>query len=253
MARTEILVINLDRSPARLARIDRQLRGLGLDYVRVPAVDGAALPPETLERLLARRRYFRELIKGEVGATLSHRACWQRVVDTGLEWALVLEDDVDLAPEFAAVPAALDGLKPGWEMVRLSNGWRRRHLRPVASAGPFQLVSYFKIASGLQGYAVSRRGAEHLLRMPEAVRRPIDVDLQCWWEHGVEILGLSPFAVASMREDASDIWAGLRERKPTLPRMRFALWFWLMNLRSWGRMRREARTWRHREGHLPNG
>ena len=40
-----------------------------------------------------------DLKAGELGCTLSHIACWQRVVDEGHDEALILEDDCNFANE----------------------------------------------------------------------------------------------------------------------------------------------------------
>ena len=36
----EVYVINLDRSPERMADMKKKLSALGLEYKRIPAVDG---------------------------------------------------------------------------------------------------------------------------------------------------------------------------------------------------------------------
>ena len=81
------LYINLDRSPERRARIERQLRTLGLEkiYRRFPAVDGAALklPNGTLR-------------PGEVGAFLSHTRALETALTSGTA-VHILEDDALLS------------------------------------------------------------------------------------------------------------------------------------------------------------
>ena len=101
-------LINLDRSPERLAFMDEQLKRLGVDYERVPAVDGRALTPEERVRGFSRVRSFiaskKRLSDAEVGVAMSHVACCRRVLAEEEPYALVLEDDVVLADGF---PAAL--------------------------------------------------------------------------------------------------------------------------------------------------
>ena len=77
-------LINLDRSPERLAFMDEQLKRLGVDYKRVPAVDGRALSPEERARGFSRVRSFiaskKRLSDAEVGVAMSHVACCRRVL-----------------------------------------------------------------------------------------------------------------------------------------------------------------------------
>jgi len=248
--KTDVMVINLDRSPERLVRIDAQLRGLGVAYTRVRGVDGRALPAGLLEAPRGRERFFRALGNGEIGVYQSHRACWQRVLDEGLDWAIVLEDDVDLAPSFVEVPAAVEAMPRAWDMLKLSVGWRRRRVSPIGTAGAFAVVAFDKVPTGAQGYVVSRRGAERLLRGNRRPMRPVDVDMQFWWETRTEVFGLSPFPVSvdpvGTGEDAgkSEVWRYERRQRRPVARIVFSLCFWVANRRSWWRLRRLRREWR---------
>lgn len=242
--RSSVFLINLDRSPERLARIDQQLRSLDVAYTRVPGVDGRFLDPALRAAPRGNEWYFRPMENGDIGTYQSHRVCWQRVLDEGLDWAIVLEDDVALAPAFRAVPAAIAQLPQDWDLVKLSNGWRRRMTWRLGRAGEFDVVAFYKIPAGTQGYAVSRRGAERLLRGQRRIMRPVDIDMQCWWETKVEVVGLAPFPVSEAPGTASEAWRFDRRKKRRLTRMAFAFTFWLHNLASWRRVGDQRRRWR---------
>ena len=241
---SSVFLINLDRSPERLARIDQQLRSLDVAYTRVPGVDGRFLDPALRSAPRGNEWYFRPMENGDIGTYQSHRVCWQRVLDEGLDWAIVLEDDVVLAPTFREVPAAIAQLPQDWDLVKLSKGWRRRKTWRLGRAGEFDVVAFYKIPAGTQGYAVSRRGAERLLRGQRRIMRPVDIDMQCWWETKVEVVGLDPFPVSEAPGTASEAWRFDRRKKRRLTRMAFAFTFWLHNLGSWCRVRGQRRRWR---------
>lgn len=101
-------LINLDKNPERLAAADAQLRGLGVDYERFPAVYGKALSREERRRKVRRFRSWcamgRRLMDGEIGCALSHCGVYQEIVRRGLPCAAVLEDDCKLSP---VLPEAL--------------------------------------------------------------------------------------------------------------------------------------------------
>ena len=59
-------------------------------------VSGAAGDVELLPGNLHEPAYPFELLPGEVGCFLSHRKCWQRIVDEGWDHALIVEDDMGL-------------------------------------------------------------------------------------------------------------------------------------------------------------
>ena len=87
-------VINLDSSPERLAGISERLNELGIPFERIPAINGLALSDEQvaaltypLDHFESRIRFPRELSKGEIGCFLSHRMCWQRLLESKDDWA----------------------------------------------------------------------------------------------------------------------------------------------------------------------
>ena len=99
-------VINLDRAPERLARIHRQLDGLGLPYTRLPAADARQRQPGQLAQLVeaaCRQRHGMSPVLGKLGCYLSHVAVMQALLASPARFALVLEDDMLLQPELPAV------------------------------------------------------------------------------------------------------------------------------------------------------
>ena len=76
MANYKILVVNLDRSPERLAAISAQLEKLGVPFERVVALDGRELADDFVEaaspKQLVNKTYHRALSKAEVACSLSH-------------------------------------------------------------------------------------------------------------------------------------------------------------------------------------
>ncbi|MBR1608613.1 MAG: glycosyltransferase family 25 protein [Kiritimatiellae bacterium] len=97
----KIYVINLDRSPERLAETKRQLDAAGLPFERFPAVDGRALSPAERREACPPLRFwlangFRSVLPGEIGCALSHRGVWERIADGPGDVAAVFEDDAVL-------------------------------------------------------------------------------------------------------------------------------------------------------------
>lgn len=101
-----IFVISLARAAERRASVSAHLEALGLEYELVDGVDGQALPPEAHARLLAPGVTFPS--PGVVGCYMSHMTVYHRLLESGADAALVLEDDAALNP--AIVPLLRDGL-----------------------------------------------------------------------------------------------------------------------------------------------
>lgn len=95
----EIVLINLDRSPDRLAFMGGQLERLGLSFTRLPATDGAAMSDEEFAQL--GHSWFRPLSRTEVACLVSHSRAWRKAVDEQ-KTLLVLEDDVWLSDRLPA-------------------------------------------------------------------------------------------------------------------------------------------------------
>ncbi len=96
-------VVNLARSLDRRAHITRELRKTSVDYQIVTAVDGHDLDmadTALIDPSFAANGIFPE---GSAGCSLSHLSIYRKIIEDGLDVALILEDD-------AILPADLDEL-----------------------------------------------------------------------------------------------------------------------------------------------
>lgn len=100
-----IFIVSLKQDVEKRATISKVLNSFSLDYTFIDAVYGKELSIEYLDSLrnkssgvLANRSY--PATSGEIGCTLSHLKTYQEVIDRGLEWACILEDDVILDERF---------------------------------------------------------------------------------------------------------------------------------------------------------
>src|SRR5262249_8648793 len=115
--RMNCFVINLDRSPNRLALVREQLTSLGLAWERVPAVDGSTLSlPDhgVVDEKAFKWRHHALLRRGEIGCYLSHRIAINRFLASPAAAGVILEDDVQLSADFAAALAALAACPDRW-------------------------------------------------------------------------------------------------------------------------------------------
>lgn len=192
-----ILVLNLDRSPNRLAAMTSQLNRLGLHWERLAAIDGTIIAGNTAaygySESLNRMQFPRILNAGEIGCFATHRRAWQYILEKGWAGAVILEDDVTLSPELPAAIAALENAMEQWDAVKFMSCGRKtiRH-SPIDKAGRWALGCYFKtpILAGAQ--ALTANAAKKLLHATQEFGRPVDVVLQWWWETGVRFQALKP-------------------------------------------------------------
>ena len=161
--RLPVFVINLDADRERLILMEKTLGSLGIVWERIAGVDGNTLSRETRSRLNRRVR-LRKLTPGEMGCLESHVHIWQRIAEGPQTAALVLEDDVHLAPDVALL-ARDAGWLPGDDcIVRLEASPMRVVLGPqekeVYGRGLYRLRS-FQYGSG--AYVITQSRARALL------------------------------------------------------------------------------------------
>ena len=175
-----VYLINLDRRPDRLGEMRAAAEAGGFAFERIAAVDGHTA--DWLRDGVVGRYSGQPLSRSEHACLESHRSFWRQLVESGDAHALVLEDDVLLAPGFADilsgdwVPADADIVKVEtfeWPL-ELEPALRPPGLKP--KAGPGREVARLRSLSfGTAGYIVSRATAERLLRetadFPDAVDR----------------------------------------------------------------------------------
>ena len=108
-----VLLINLDRSPERLAEFQAEAARCGLAFERLPAVDGRTLTEAEIAALVDPKFRFQPMGPGEIGIFLSHREAWRIAAAGPDRWTAVMEDDVRLADDVPALLAAIEEIDPG--------------------------------------------------------------------------------------------------------------------------------------------
>jgi len=190
-----LLLLNLDRAADRRRNMERQFAALGLDCERLAATDGHALNAE--DRALVdndKRRHITPypLSDNEIGCWLSHRRALQQMATGSDAMAAVVEDDAELAPDFARVLAAIEQQKPDFDFIFLHRKFKQgeifvpcRPLLPDLSLGRVGPAHMGAIA-----YVVSRKGAQKFLAYAPRFAHAVDKEIHRYWANGLDIYGL---------------------------------------------------------------
>ncbi|UOQ73413.1 glycosyltransferase family 25 protein [Hymenobacter cellulosilyticus] len=178
-----VFVINLARSPKRRKFIEASLQKLGLAFEFFVAVDANELDDAYIASIgdPARADFLaRYMKKGAYGCLLSHQALFQKIVDENLPYATIMEDDVQVAPDFKQL---LDKLVPHLnpnEIVLLNSrndfGETAYSTHAVVPVLGYQLaypILPWVLQSGA-AYVITQQAAQNLLSIISPVRYPLD-------------------------------------------------------------------------------
>ena len=177
-----IYVINLDRSPERWQWMQTAILPAfaAANVIRWPAVDGSSLDARRLAEfrgdgsLAEHLSLFLRRPEREIGCAMSHIGVLREVSVSGYASALILEDDVALAPPLELWPerlrAAFADLPAGWEIWYLYRCLDLRH--PTRRLTSRTVRPWMPL--GGAAYAVTPAGARKLLNAVLPISLPID-------------------------------------------------------------------------------
>ena len=176
----DCFIIHLETAIKRTNHVNYLKKKIPQKVSVIPAVDGKKLNKEEL-------RYYKpnilcptypfKLKAAEIATFLSHRVCWQKIIDDGLDGALIIEDDVRIDNAFFSYhfEKALKEIRAG-DFIR------------------FPMV----IGLGMQAQIVTKDAAYSLLRITQNFDRPVDTYLQLKWIHEVKILTALPSGISEI-------------------------------------------------------
>jgi glycosyl transferase family 25 len=175
----------------------------GIAFERIRAVDGAYVP-EWLSRDF---RPQTRLSPGEVGCYASHLVIAQIIVAREIPWALVLEDDAKLAPDFTKIIAkAVSSVPEGWDIVHLSSIFKKSIIFVAELLPDYKLIRYTQCPITTTAYLISNGAARKILA-PAIRVRPIDVDRRYAWQRQLNIFGVYPAPITQPQTLKSTIGA----------------------------------------------
>lgn len=189
------LVINLDRSPQRLASMSLQLTKLGLSWERLAAAEGklySLQDPSLVDLSEFGRRHGKAPVPGELGCYLSHVWAMRRFLETDYPYALILEDDAQLT---AQLPKVLDALAESfreWDMVKLSGVHSGTPLTLQTLCAGFGLAVMLTPYTGSSAYVLNRHAAETYLARLLPMRVPYDHEFDRGWHWRLRVRAVTP-------------------------------------------------------------
>ena len=184
-----IFVINLKRDITRREYIAAHLKQHGVTYKIIDAVDGHDLTEAQIAKFyspeLALQKSHRVLENSEIACALSHLSVYKKMVDEGINEAIILEDDVVLHENYIQNVAMARQLMPqDWQILLLGydqwaiddkhTGQNNLCHITAARAKNLKIIVPLDMAWGLHGYLINQSGARHLLEKIKMLAASID-------------------------------------------------------------------------------
>lgn len=207
-------VINLDSAGERLASMTNALADVGLQFERVSAVDGneLKLPMPEFDERGYRIRHGRQPNPREIGCYLSHVNCARRLLASECEFALVLEDDLQLDADFREILVAAIRARRSWDLLRLSSVSSGRKFGFAKLCNGRELSIALTREKGSGAYLINRRAAHWLVDRLMPMRLPFDLAFDMEFGSGIKAVFVSPLPANQQTGLPSQIQAPRRRR-----------------------------------------
>ncbi len=248
------LVINLDGSNKRWADASSQLDAAGLNFERFAAVDARGKDPLDYPEYKLRKAigfYGRPMTGGEIGCYMSHLLCAKALLDSDCDYAIVLEDDMEirgnLAAHIAEIPALLDKKAPDWDIVNIGMAAHKLTSSLAHIAGiEVQSAHYFPVTT--TGLIWSRKGAAAFWATRAEIYAPVDHYFRKFFTARGTGYALNPPLVTPSGAE-SEIDAEGHTTTKTRKRLKRTPAYFLREFRRQSTNYRNA--WRHLKRHRP--
>lgn len=180
-----VYVISLDTpgGRSRLQRMRHHLEDLGIPFTVQKGVHGAHLTPDQVSSM-ASGVCGRVCTPSTIGCGASHALVWKRVLESGVPYAIVLEDDTEFVSDAVRhIRYAIPRMPGDADVLVLGCFACGTSARPVQpSSQQIQRIGHF---FGTHAYVVTRQGASKLLEYAYPVKYHLDMTMSVLSRSGI--------------------------------------------------------------------
>ena len=190
-------IINLDRAEDRWKDVSGKFSSLGLNVIRVSAIDGKTLqfPHPDFSAWKYFFYYGRIAVPTKIACYFSHIKALQTFLKTDRQYAMICEDDVFPQPEFMDVVQDAMRYSDSWDFLRLNGIKPTRGVNFAGLSHGYHLCCDLKTASGNGAKIVNRHAAETIIKKCLPMKLPHDVTLFYDWPIGIREVSVQPFPI----------------------------------------------------------
>ncbi|MBB4955554.1 glycosyl transferase family 25 [Agrobacterium vitis] len=194
-AQLPVYVINLARSVDRWQAMAQSAADNQVSLIRVDAVDGRSVARQQWQDIDIKRfgrRNGRTVLPGEYGCYQSHLRALEAFVESGLPAGIILEDDVELVPEFDAKVRAILAVLPQTSLVKLVHHRAGGFLQVATTPHDVRVgACAFGPEGSSAAYALTRSAALKLLVGLKPMSLPFDVALGRGWAMDIAVYNVA--------------------------------------------------------------
>jgi len=211
-------IINLDRAQDRWNANSEKFGPLGLNVIRVSAIEGKDLvfPHPDFAPWRFFFCYGRPMVPNKVACFLSHIKSLRTFLATDKEHAMVCEDDVFPLPELVDVLKDAMRYSVSWDFLRLNGTKPTKGIDFATLSHGFHLRCDLKTVGGTGAYVVNRYAAETIIKKCLPIRLPTDVTLFHDWSIGLREVTVHPFPIQLEETARKNSTIGKEYRYPFL-------------------------------------
>lgn len=189
-----VYVINCAIHSKRYEKFKKYAVEAGVKACKVPCVLGKKFSHALICEMMNKKvlKSNADMTQIEVSINMSHYNCWKRITNSCLNYGLVLEDDVELNPDFVEkineIMTALESKGIDFSILHLWNGnWgntSKRH-KNVLKVGSIQIVKENdEYNAGAAAYIISKEYANWLMNHFFPISIPQDILMGTYYKHG---------------------------------------------------------------------
>ncbi|OAJ33730.1 glycosyltransferase family 25 protein [Piscirickettsia salmonis] len=223
----DIFIISLKKDESRRGHVTAQFQHEKIPYEVVNAIYGKELPNETIKKFyldtLAKEKLGRSLTVGEIGCTLSHIKCYQKIIDNNLPGAFIFEDDIMLNKHTAHAIETVRQIKKldNNSVVLMTHidyysEWGKIKLTNSHNIHPINYQHILKYASRTHGYYITQKAAQNLLKELITIYQPIDIWSYYVEQNLIKLYSVVPYIVG-LSSHAEESNLELERKESTLP------------------------------------
>ena len=176
-------IIHLESTHSRKENVKQLISKCPIPACLHPAVDGSSLTKHEIAQVYRHNLYEPEypftLNLGEIGAFLSYRAVWKRMLNEKFDVALLIEDDVNINKTIFNLVFTLARkhiIELGF--IKFPINFNNNIFRHIDNVDDILLCEQQVIPLGAQCQLVSSKAAIKLLNKTDYFDRPVDTFLQ---------------------------------------------------------------------------